>query len=310
MSNIDLENMSNNVLDNFYDPRFFKELDVDFDHKDGILWLFMKPFGRGCFTTGLLRELKRYQQGLMKWQGKYISSGKIYPVSYQILASGLDGIYNYGGDLDLFLRSISDKDTKALLNYGVACIDVVYPSANNYDLPITTISLVEGGALGGGLEAVLSSDIIVAEKGTQMGFPEIMFNLFPGMGAYQLLSRRISPSIVKKIITSGYLYSAEEFYDLGIVDILAEKNEGKDAVSDFVRKHKRHKNGYDAVDKITNLHNPINYEDLYKVVEIWAKAAMKLSKKDIRIMERLSKAQIQKNISTQSSSFNADQNGK
>lgn len=291
MSNNLPNNISNEILDNIYDPRFFKELDIDFNHDDGILWLFMKPFGRGCFTTGLLRELKRYQQGLMKWQGQYLSNGQIYPVGYQILASGLDGIYNYGGDLNLFLRAIRAKDIKALLNYGIACIDVVYPSANNYDLPITTISLVEGSALGGGLEAVLSSDIVIAEKGAQLGFPEIMFNLFPGMGAYQLLARRIAPNIVKKIISSGYVYTAEEFQDLGIVDILVEKNEGKEAVLDFVGKHKKHKNGHDAIDKITNFNFPVNYEDLHKVVEIWAEAAMKLSKKDLKIMERLSKAQ-------------------
>jgi DSF synthase len=298
--------MSNYTLDNIYDPRFFKELDIDFDHEEGILWLFMKPHGRGCFTTGLLRELKRYQHGLMKWQGMYVNKGKIYSVDYQVLASGLDGIYNYGGDLNLFLRSISERDAKSLLNYGVACIDVVYPSANNYDLPITTISLVEGAALGGGLEAVLSSDIIIAEKGAQLGFPEIMFNLFPGMGAYQLLARRVAPNIVKKIISSGCVYTAEEFYDMGIVDILTDKGEGKDAVADFVRKHKRHKNGHDAIDKITNLNFPVTYEILYKVVEIWVEAALKLTKKDLKIMERLSKAQANVKESTESSSIGVD----
>jgi len=285
--------MSYSEFDHVYNPKYFKQLDVDFDHENGILWLFMKPKGRGCFTTGLLRELKRYQQGLYKWEGNYLKSANLYPVKYEVLASGRDGVFNYGGDLELFLRSISEGDRDSLLKYGIACIDVVYPNAVNYNLPITTISLVSGDALGGGLEAALSSSIVIAERGVQMGFPEIMFGLFPGMGAYQLLTRRVTRSLAKDIITSGQVYTAEEFYEMGLVDELVEKGDGINAISAFIRKHKRHQNSFCAIDKIVELENPLTYEDLYSVVEMWVETAMNLSKKELRVMERLAKAQLQ-----------------
>ena len=72
--------MSHSELDHVHNPKYFKQLDVDFDYESGVLWLFMRPQGRGCFTAGLLRELKRYQQGLCKWEGNYLQDKKLYPV--------------------------------------------------------------------------------------------------------------------------------------------------------------------------------------------------------------------------------------
>jgi DSF synthase len=286
--------MGQTELDHVHDPRYFKQLDVDFDHENGILWLFMKPQGRGCFTSGLLRELKRYQQGLCKWGGYYLKNNELYPVKYEVLTSGRDGIFNYGGDLEFFLHAISTGDSDALLKYGVACIDVVYPNAINYNLPITTTSLVCGDALGGGLEAALSSSIVVAERGVQMGFPEIMFGLFPGMGAYQLLTRRISRSLAKEIITSGNVYKAEEFHEMGLIDEIVDRGDGRNAMNTIIKKHRRHQNSFIAIDKIVDLENTVSYDDLYSVVEMWVETAINLSAKEIRVMERLARAQVQR----------------
>jgi DSF synthase len=286
--------MSHTELDHVHNPRYFKQLDVDFDHENGILWLHMKPEGRGCFTSGLLKELKRYQQGLCKWDGCYLKNNELYPVKYEVLASGHEGVFNYGGDLEFFLRAISMKDSDSLLKYGVACIDVVYLNTVNYNLPITTTSLVCGDALGGGLEAALSSSIVVAERGVQMGFPEIMFGLFPGMGAYQLLTRRVSRSLAKEIITSGHVYTAEEFHAMGLVDEVVDKGEGKAAMNVYIKKHSRHQNSFIAMDKVVELDHTISYDDLYAVVEMWVETAMNLTGKELRIMERLARAQVQK----------------
>src|SRR3546814_14577116 len=80
-----------------------------------------------------------------------------------------------------------------------------------------TIGLVQGAALGGGFEALLSFDYIVAERTATFGMPEIMFGLFPGMGAHALLSRKIGSAMADRLIVSNETYSAEEMYELGIV---------------------------------------------------------------------------------------------
>lgn len=68
----------------------------------------------------------------------------------------------------------------------------------HFDTDLTTVSLIQGDALGGGFEASLSSNLIIAERGVKMGLPEVIFNLFPGMGAYSILSRKVGAATAEK----------------------------------------------------------------------------------------------------------------
>ena len=90
----------------------------------------------------------------------------------------------------------------------------MYSIYTNMDVPITTISLIRGNALGAGFEGALSCDYVVVEESVQMGFPEVLFNMFPGMGAYSFLARRIDPVRVERMILSGRIFSANELWRL------------------------------------------------------------------------------------------------
>ena len=119
--------------------------------------------------------------------------------------------------MKLFLDLIQSNDFNALLDYGCKCIDALYHNYIAHGLPIITMSLVQGACLGGGFEAAMSSDIVIAERNAQFGFPEIRFNLFPGMGAYSFLERRIGQRNAEAIISSGKIYSADEMLELGVI---------------------------------------------------------------------------------------------
>ena len=156
----------------------------------GALWVFLHPTHRACFSFEILEDLRRFQNGIEALSERQ-RQGAVTSCSYVILASATPGVFNFGGDLSLFSRCVKENDAGTLRRYAVACIDVLYHHIVGYGLPMTTISLVQGDALGGGFEAALSSDVLVAERRAQMGFPEVLFNLFPGMGAYNLLLRRM-----------------------------------------------------------------------------------------------------------------------
>jgi DSF synthase len=270
---------------------FFQQLNTRFDAESGIVWLDMQSGPRPCFTPQLLDELRMYQRTLENQAGHLHQRGRLHPVRYQVLTSSLPGIYNLGGDLDRFLQWIRSADRQALLDYGRACIDVLYPNAINYHLPLTTISLVRGQALGGGFEAALSSNVIIAEAGCQLGLPEIMFNLFPGMGAYNLLCQRVHPAQAERMILSGRLYAAEELHEMGIVDILAPAGEGVEAVRHYVARHARQRNGYQALQRVKQRHNRLSYQELIDITSIWVDTALALNEKDLRVIERLVRAQ-------------------
>jgi DSF synthase len=118
-----------------------------------------------------------------------------------------------------------------------------------------------------------------------------LFNLFPGMGAYNLISRRIGPRLAEEIITSGKTYSGEEMYRLGLVDVLAENGRAEDALQDYIRGAKRKQKTLNALARVREAMTPVTHEDLIRVVDFWVDAAMELDERDLKMMERLIKAQ-------------------
>lgn len=261
------------------------------DKSEGILWLYMDPHGRPCFSVELVKEIISSHRTLMKNHGHYAVDDNLVKVDYQVMTSMPGKPYNLGGDLELFIHCLRQRDREKLTEYAKLCIDGLYPTSCNFHGSVTTIALVRGQALGGGFESALSSSVIVAEKDARMGLPEVMFNLFPGMGAYQFLSRRMPVIEAERMIMSGKLYEAEELHDMGIVDVLAEPGEGEAAVYEFVKRNKRHQNTRLAVQKVRQLHKPVSYHELMRVCHLWVDAAMHLTPRDFKVMERLINAQ-------------------
>jgi enoyl-CoA hydratase/3-hydroxyacyl-CoA dehydrogenase len=83
--------------------------------------------------------------------------------------------------------------------------------------PTPVIALVEGYALGGGLELALAADFIVAAEGAQLGLPEVGLGIHPGMGGATRLTRLIGRARTKLLVYTGARISAEEAYRLGFV---------------------------------------------------------------------------------------------
>ena len=268
-------------------PSRFQQLRTHYDEKYRAGWFLMKASPRPCFSPELLNDLSIYLADIKQEMKQ--SQGEKY--DFLIVGSDVEGVFNLGGDLNLFTSYIENRDRQGLLDYAIKCIDILYQNMFHFGLDLTTISLIQGDALGGGFEAALSSNVIIAERGVKMGLPEVLFNLFPGMGAYSLLSRKIGAAGAERMIMSGKLYSAEELYDMGVVDILAEENEGELAVYEYIKASNKYRNTYQSMRRVKDICNPVSYEELAKIAEVWADAALKISAKDIRMMSRLVKRQ-------------------
>lgn len=261
----------------------YSQLKTHYDSKYKIGWFLMKGEPRPCFTPTLLNDLNSYLNNV-KAEMAYSSNEKY---DYLVVGSDVDGIFNLGGDLNLFRSLIQEKNREGLFSYAVQCIDILYQNMHHFDLDLTTVSLIQGDALGGGFEAALSSNLIIAERGIKLGLPEVLFNLFPGMGAYSILSRKIGAVAAQKMILSGKLYKAEELYEMGVIDILAEKGEGEMALYKHIKAANRAPNSYKAMAKVKDICQQIPYEELIDIAHVWADAALNLSTRDLRMMERL-----------------------
>ncbi len=272
------------------DPR--SEFVTEYDESTGTAWGWMSPRGTPCFTLGLLKDIRAHDAALERSGGCVEIDGTWKPVRYYVGASRSSGVYNLGGDLSLFMMLIKAQDRTALASYARMCLDNLHPRIVNYGCPaLTTISLVQGDALGGGFECALTSDVIVAEESASLGLPEIMFNLFPGMGAYQLLSRRVGPRAAEEIIFAGRLLSAKKLHEMGVVDVLAKDGQGESAVQDWITANARRRNGMQGVFRVRNIAHPIARAELDAVAEAWVDAALRLEERDLKMMSWLVRAQ-------------------
>jgi DSF synthase len=241
---------------------------------------------RPCFNTQLMRDMHAF----LRRTASHIKATPSERLSHVVLASDAD-VFNLGGDLNLFANHIRQGNRESLLAYAKECIEGVHTINSNLHSNAHTVALVQGDALGGGLELALSCTTVIAEIGVQMGFPEVLFGLFPGMGAYTLISRKTSHKVADDLMSNGLVYRSEELYEMGLVDILAEKGEGVAAANEFIRKNRRIAPTRCALNKIRSEFNKIDYSELLKVAEIWVDCAMSLSERSLKTMERLVAAQ-------------------
>lgn len=266
----------------------YKQMSTRFDSDYGALWCCMDPKPRPCFNPDLLAEIWKFVSAIGPVNRSEKGGG---PIRFTVLASRTPGVFSLGGDLALFIASARGKNRDVLRRYARACVDIVHSGIVGYGLPVTTISLVQGDAMGGGFEAALCNHVVVAEKRARFGLPEVLFNLFPGMGAYSLLARRVGAVRAEKMILGGRLFDAAELYEAGVVDVLAEDGEGEKAVYEYMAQNLRRRNAYQSVIGARQRIHPITLEELLDVAELWVNAAMNLEAKDIRLMERLVRAQ-------------------
>lgn len=271
-------------------PRFrfdLAEIEVNWDQDLETLWSFMTPTDKPRFSQALLRDLHAWQSEIQR-----LFATDAVPIKYVVLGSRFPGAFNLGGDLDYVAEAIERKDRDKLEAYGNQCVDILYRNFHGLGLPVVTIALIQGDAIGGGFESALSFNVLVAEKGANFSLPENLFGMFPGVGAHSLLSRRLSVAAAERLMLSGRSYSAEELYDMGLVHVLAEPGEGEEAVRTYIRQNSKRQNGQLGVYRASREINPITLEELRRVVRVWADTGMRLSPIHLKMMHRLAGMQV------------------
>jgi len=215
-------------------------------------------------------------------------------VRHFVMASDVPNVFNFGGDLSLFVLLVRARDLESLRLYARRCIELVWWLENAANLGVHTTALVQGDTLGGGLESALLHHTVIFERSAQAGYPEVLFNLFPGMGAWNLTIRKAGYSVANEMVLSGKIYSAEQLLRCGLVELIAEDGCGEDVLVQHVRSLEPRFRGTMAALQARRVAAPISYEALQTIVDHWAVTAMGLTNRDLRLMERLARAQVRK----------------
>ena len=284
----DLDARENRASEEFSQSMLFDlgQIDVRWDAEAGTLWAFMTPHERPNSNQGLIRDT-------MTWlsESKRLFSAHPSALKFMVLGSRFPGVFNLGGDLEMFAECIQNRNRDALLKYGISCVEIVDRIWHSNDMNIINIGLAQGDALGGGLEALMCFDVIIAERQARFGLPEVLFGLFPGMGAYSILSRKVGPVLARRMIMEGHVYTAEEMCAMGIVSQVVEAGEGEEATRQWIAEHSAHHAGYVGIARAGRRVNPMTLEELIDIVTTWTDTALMLSDRDLRMMRRLASAQ-------------------
>lgn len=266
------------------------ELNCHYDHAGATLWSLTTPRGIPCFTSDLLHDMERGSQII---EGYFSDAEDSRPLRHFVIRSGATGVFNVGGDLGYFLRLIAAQDRARLIEYGRAAINVAYRNYTAHNLKgVGTVALLEGDALGGGLECALSCDIVIAEAHVKAGFPEVLFNMFPGMGGISFLSRRVGRRVVDEMTRSGRLYPAQELLELGVIDEVVPTGTGADAVLRLIGKRANQQQAHTCLNAVDRLLRPITLHELNEVVRLWVDAALHLDARGQQWMRRLHQQQV------------------
>jgi DSF synthase len=269
----------------------YDNLEAELDAQAGILWGTMLHPERACFTPGLMADGLQFQRLLReRCAGAAATNGRL-PFRYLAWRSAARGAWSLGGDLASFTRLIRAGDRETLRAYAHGAVETLHANYLAYDLPMLTVALVQGDAIGGGLEAMLTNDLVIAERGAKFGLPEVLFGLFPGMGAYSFLRRKVGDRMARMLIEDGKTRGADEMRELGLVDIVCEKGEGE-AVMLRHADERAGRFGLDlAMARVRRRSDPVTAEELYDIVELWTDLALRLGEPELRRMDALARHQ-------------------
>jgi len=235
----------------------------------------MKINGRKSFNLNFINDLTDFF--MFVYEQKNIDNKNRF---FVFKGEEGSGIFNLGGDLKLFLELVEKKDILKLQMYGRQCVDLIYKSIQAKNSGMTTVALINGHAKGGGFESTLACDIIIAEKDYKIDLPEIALGFFPGMGAFELLTKRIGIVEAKKFIFSGKSKYTNELYELGVFDYLVERGKSEEELLNIVKKERASQTTYNSVRKICDRLNPVFYHDLIDTVDLWVDSILDISEEN------------------------------
>lgn len=124
-----------------------------------------------------------------------------------------------GADISEFAHFSVDEGTR-LAAKGQ---EILFNFVENLSTPV--IALVNGFALGGGLELAMACHFRIASDNAKMGLPETSLGVIPGYGGTQRLTQLIGKGKAMELIITAGMITAEEAKSIGLVNYVVPQNE-------------------------------------------------------------------------------------
>ncbi|XP_063416014.1 ethylmalonyl-CoA decarboxylase-like [Mytilus trossulus] len=182
---------------------------LDKDEKSGIAVISLdNKKKKNALSGSMMCELNDIINELQSWQ-----TGK------GLILRGENQTFCSGGDLDTFQNILSPEQGYSMSGFIGQCL------TNLSQLPLISVALVEGNALGGGAEMAMSCDFMVMSDTARFAFVQKKMGVTTGFGAGTRLVRKFGTLKALDILASARTMDATECEQLGLASKILPHSE-------------------------------------------------------------------------------------
>ncbi len=193
--------------------------------------IIYKKDGHAAWITLNRPEVKNAQDPLTREElTRALKLGRDDDEVYVMVITGAGEAFCAGGDIANFPKGPVDF----MERIGLQVTGKKRPIELTREIPKPIIAMVNGHALGAGMELAMACDIIIASEEAKFGQPEIRVGLIPGGGGTQVLPRLVGEKKAKELIFTGDIISAGEALQIGLVNRVVPKEKLRETVEKLV----------------------------------------------------------------------------
>ena len=266
------------------------QLELAYEPQIKTLWLTLAPEPRPVFTLDMMTSLNKVQRAIHAlWGPDKHPQSPIRFVAHRGRANS--PIFTLGGDLEFYLECIAKNDLAGLEEYARISIEsIIWNASCVRGAAITAVS-VHALALGGGIDAPRSCNVMIAERRASFSYPEVKFNHFP-IGAVAVLSRVIGARATQDILFSGKEYSADEFAGIGVLDAVVDEGQGEAWLRKYAAENLKTHAARLALFQAFYAHGgEVFEEELRRLAKNWVEYIYRLTPLEISYMQKIVSAQ-------------------
>jgi DSF synthase len=267
---------------------FLPEVELAYESEIRTLWVTIRPELKPVFTLQLLDSLGKIQRAIMALWGapdQYQRS----PVRF-LAFRGAGPFFTLGGDLDFYLDCLARNDRAALTEYARLSTEGAILNASGLNGLVITMATIHAKAIGGGIDAPRSCNVMIAEEQASFVYPEIKFNHFP-ITAVAILSRRMGQRAAEAMLLSGEEMSAAAFMAAGALEAVVPAGAGEDWLRKYAADSLPVHAAKTALFSAFNRRSGDLREELDYLGQIWTDCMIRLSPSAISKLQRIAATQ-------------------
>lgn len=271
-----------------YNAGFLPEVELAYEPEIKTLWVTIRPELKPVFTLQLLDSLVKIQSTVFALWG---APDQYHRAPVRFLAfRGTGPFFTLGGDLDFYLDCLAKNDRAALKEYARLSAEGAIWNAGGLKGLVVTLSTIHAKAIGGGIDAPRSCNVMIAEEQASFVYPEIKFNHFP-ITAVAILSRRMGQRAAEQMLLSGEEMTAEEFHRAGGLEAVVATGTGESWIRKYCADSLPIHAARTALFSAFNRRAGDLREELAHLGEIWTECMLRLSPSAISKLQRIAQTQ-------------------